>query len=256
MQDLNVTLVQADQRWEDKQANFLNYTRLLEGVETDFIVLPEMFHTGFTMNVATMAEDMENSIGTAWLKNLSREKNAAVYTSLIIREGDKVYNRGIFVEPSGKVMHYDKRKSFGLAGEDRFFTPGQAETIVEYRDWKIQLQICYDLRFPEIVRNRINSNQKPAYDVIVYVANWPEKRSLHWNTLLTARAIENQCFVIGVNRVGKDANDLVYCGDSQLVNAQGIGQILEKNQEMVVTTVMKSNDLQKTRELLPFLKDR
>ena len=256
MQDLNVTLVQADQRWEDKQANLINYSHLLENVETDLIVLPEMFHTGFTMNVATMSEDMENSIGIAWLKKLSKEKHAAIYTSLIIREGDKARNRGVFVEPSGKLTYYDKRKSFGLANEDRFFSSGNSETIVKYKGWGIQLQICYDLRFPEIVRNRIGSNQKPAYDVIIYVANWPEKRSLHWNALLAARAIENQCYVIGVNRVGKDANDLMYSGDSQLVDEQGTAHTLEKHKEEVVTFVIKSNDLQKTREILPFLKDR
>ena len=256
MQDLRVTLVQADQIWEDKSANFANYEKLLEDVETDLIVLPEMFHTGFTMNTAAHAEPAQDSAGINWLKKQAAEKDAAIYTSLIIQDGDCVYNRGVFVEPGGTVSNYDKRKTFGLAGEDKFFHSGASETIVEYAGWKIQLQICYDLRFPEIVKNRIDPNQTVAYDVLVYVANWPEKRSGHWNALLSARAIENQCYVIGVNRVGSDAKNLVYSGDSQVVDALGNVTSLVKNQQITKTVVLKMDKLTKTREILPFLKDR
>jgi predicted amidohydrolase len=255
MQDLKVTLVQANQLWEDKVANFSNYEKLLKGVDTDLIVLPEMFNTGFSMNTEQLAEGAEESLSIQWLRKIAQEKQAAIYSSLIIRDGDHVFNRGVFAEPNGRLSFYDKRKTFGLANEDLFFASGTSESIVEYAGWKFQLQICYDLRFPEISRNRIAPNQLPAYDVLLYVANWPEKRSMHWNALLAARAIENQCYVVGVNRVGKDAKDLVYSGDSQVVDALGNVTSLVKNKETTATIVMKHQNLQQTREKLPFLKD-
>jgi len=255
MQDLRVTLVQANQVWEDKAANFKNYSHLLKDVETDLIVLPEMFQTGFSMNTSELAEDFESSESIEWLKALSIEKNAAIYTSLMIRDKGKVYNRGVFIQQNQPTLHYDKRKTFGLAGENQFFDSGDTETIVEYKGWKFQLQICYDLRFPEIVRNKIQPNLSPAYDVILYVANWPEKRSSHWNALLKARSIENQCFVVGVNRVGKDEKGLYYCGDSKLIDALGEDGKLDPNVECVKTFVLRSDALTSVRSSLPFLKD-
>ena len=254
MQDLKVTLVQANQKWENKTANFENYSRLLQHVDTDVIVLPEMFQTGFSMKTE-LAEETGSSESIKWLKKLAEEKDAAIYTSLMIRDGEKTYNRGVFVQKNQSVIQYDKRKTFSLAGEDNFFEAGDTETIVHYKGWKIQLQICYDLRFPEIVRNRILPNHTPAYDVIIYVANWPEKRSMHWNTLLNARAIENQSFVIGVNRVGTDEKGLSYRGDSKVVNALGEEEKLEPKEECVKTVVLKMNKLKTIREALPFLKD-
>lgn len=256
MQDLKITLVQADQRWEDKSANFNNYQRLLNNIETELIVLPEMFNTGFSMETSHLGEDWNDSVSIEWLRELSREKDAAVYTSLIIKDGNSFYNRGVFITPDGDVRKYDKRKTFSLAGEDQFFKSGSEEQIISYKEWNIQLQICYDLRFPEIVRNRILSNQSPAYDVILYVANWPQKRSEHWKCLLRARAIENQCYVVGVNRVGKDDNDIVYSGDSGLVNALGSVEQLEEMKEEVKSFVLKKSELNLIREKIPFLKDR
>lgn len=256
MQDLKITLVQADQRWEDKTANFNNYQRLLNNIETELIVLPEMFNTGFSMETSHLGEDWNDSVSIEWLRELSREKDAAVYTSLIIKDGNSFYNRGVFITPDGDVRKYDKRKTFSLAGEDQFFKSGSEEQIISYKEWNIQLQICYDLRFPEIVRNRILSNQSPAYDVILYVANWPQKRSEHWKCLLRARAIENQCYVVGVNRVGKDDNDIVYSGDSGLVNALGSVEQLEEMKEEVKSFVLKKSELNLIREKIPFLKDR
>ena len=256
MQNLKVTLVQADQIWEDKEANCRNYDRLLTGIDTDLIVLPEMFQTGFSMNVNSLSEDYGSSNSIEWLQGISKEKDATIYTSLILKDGSDIYNRGVFIKPSGEIETYDKRKSFGLAGEDHFFSAGKSETIVNYKGWNIQLQICYDLRFPEIVRNRILSNQKPAYDVILYVANWPAKRSLHWNTLLNARAIENQSFVIGVNRVGQDQKGHQYTGDSKMISPLGEEQPLTKNNEEIKTFVLEMNVLEEIREMLPFLKDR
>lgn len=256
MQDLKVTLVQANQIWEDKQANLEHYSSLLTQVEeTDLVVLPEMFHTGFSMNAETLAETMEDSEGLDWLKNKSKEFNAAFYTSLIIKENGKYYNRGVFVHPEGKIETYDKRKSFGLAGEDEVYTAGTERKIVNYKNWNIQLQICYDLRFPEISRNRL-IGETPLYDVLIYVANWPEKRSLHWKSLLVARAIENQSYVIGVNRVGIDGKSLKYSGDSNLTDCLGVVEIATSSIEEVNTFNLSNSYLADTRKSLPFLKDQ
>lgn len=257
MQNLDIVLVQADQIWEDKDENFKNYSSLLKEIETcDLIVLPEMFHTGFSMNVEQLGEEMNTSLGINWLKSAAKEKKSAIYTSLIIKEDKKYYNRGIFVFPDGNFEYYDKRKSFGLAGEDKYFTAGTETKIVEYKGWKFQLQICYDLRFPEISRNKIeSSNQLPTYDVLLYVANWPEKRNLHWKTLLRARAIENQCYVIGVNRVGIDGKGLIYSGDSALITALGEEYINKPSCENILKITIKKEELDKIRRDLPFLKD-
>ena len=255
MHDLTVTLVQADQIWEDVQANLKHYTALLSTVEaTDLIILPEMFQTAFSMNTS-LAETMDGK-SIVWLKAMSAQKNCAIYTSLMTEEGDTYFNRGIFVFPTGEYEIYDKRKTFGLAKENEHFASGQNERIVHWRGWNIQLQICYDLRFPEIVRNRIDSTNSAAYDLIVYVANWPEKRSTHWKALLKARAIENQSYVIGVNRVGVDANGFNYSGDSQAIDALGNVMSEYSPTERVDTFVINKNELTKIREILPFLSDR
>lgn len=256
MQDLRVVLVQANQLWEDKEGNFRNFDRLLDDIENaDLIVLPEMFHTGFSMNPSFLAETMEESSGLIWLTSKAREKDAALYTSLIISEKGNYYNRGVFVYPTGEISTYDKRKCFGLAGEDKVFTAGQKQTIVEFRGWKIQLQICYDLRFPEISRNKLDSNLLPKYDVLLYVANWPEKRKVHWQTLLTARAIENQSYVVGVNRVGTDGKGLVYSGDSLVADALGCTEDITSKQEEIRQIILSMSCLKQIRSDLPFLKD-
>ena len=257
MQDLNVAVVQANQIWENKTANLSNFTKLLENITgVDLILLPEMFHTGFSMNVEQLAETMDNSMGLDWLKSTAKSKNAAIYTSLIIKENGSYFNRGVFIQPDGAITFYDKRKLFGLAGEGDFFKAGETETIVAYKNWKFQLQICYDLRFPEIVRNSFSSNQSANYDVILYVANWPEKRISHWKTLLAARAIENQCYVIGANRVGEDGKGLIYSGESKFIDAIGTEISLSKDKEMVQIVTLKNIELTEIRKTLPFLKDR
>jgi omega-amidase len=256
MRDLRITLMQANQIWEDKQANLRHYEQLISGVSTDLIVFPEMFHTGFSMNPEKLAEKMTDSQGIAWLKRIAAEKNAACFTSLIIEENNCFYNRGVFVEPAGKITVYDKRKCFGLAGEDLIFTAGKNTAIVAYNGWKINLQICYDLRFPEICRNEIK-DETALYDVLIYVANWPERRKHHWNSLLVARAIENQCFVVGVNRVGTDANALSYSGNSVVINALGETEATTNEiEECIVTAIIDKKALNDIRSKLPFLKDK
>jgi omega-amidase len=256
MQDLRITTVQANQLWEDKKDNLANYERLLKDIKpSDLIIFPEMFHTGFSMNVEALAENLENSLGINWLKNCAKTKNCAVYTSLIIEENGLFFNRGVFIEPTGKLSIYDKRKCFSLAHEDDFFTAGKNEVIIEYKTWKIQLQICYDLRFPEIVRNRIENNS-PAYDLILYVANWPKKRAEHWKALLKARAIENQCYVVGVNRVGSDGKGLEYSGDSSCFNALGESELNCNDMEQIQQHTLAMKNLIEIRKSIPFLKDR
>jgi predicted amidohydrolase len=254
MQDLKVTLVQANQIWEDKAANFSNYLRLLESINEpiDLVIFPEMFDTGFSMNVE-LAEDWDSNNSLSFLIELAVEKQFAIYTSLMVRENNHFYNRGVFVYPSGEISFYDKRKSFGLGGEDKFYTAGEAETIVNYKDWKINLQICYDLRFPEIARN-FEIDQQPKYDLLLYIANWPLKRAEHWKTLLKARAIENQSYVIGVNRFGDDPNGLSYSGDSTCIDPLGNLQCQLEN-ETILTTTLSEFTLNNTRTNLPFLKD-
>jgi omega-amidase len=255
MQDLKIALVQANQIWENKTANFENYLSLLKNVDADLILLPEMFQTGFSMNTKEMAENWENSHSVEWLKTISQAKNCAIYTSLMVSENGNFYNRGVFVYPNGEVKKYDKRKTFSLAGEGNHFKSGATETIVEYLNWRFNLQICYDLRFPEIARNYISPNQTPAYDVLLYVANWPQKRVNHWNSLLIARAIENQAYVLGVNRVGLDANNLQYSGNSKAINA--LGEVITSNEmdENVTLTTLKKEELITIRKTLPFLRD-
>ena len=256
MQNLNIGLLQFDQAWEDKSLNYQKIRALLSSdVEVDLLLLPEMFNTGFSMNTS-QGESMENSGGINFLKTLSSELNCAIFTSLIISEGKKHFNRGVFIDTNQNIQLYDKRKTFGLAGEDKVFTAGEVPTILEFKGWRINLQICYDLRFPELTNNRLVSDGSSKFDVILYVANWPEKRQGHWNTLLKARAIENQSFVIACNRVGIDFNKITYSGGSCVINAVGTVMSKEsKKEELILTTIDKS-DLNEIREQLPFLRDR
>ena len=256
MQNLNIGLLQFDQAWEDKSSNYQKIRTLLSSdVEVDLLLLPEMFNTGFSMN-KSQGESMENSKGINFLKTLSSELNCAIFTSLIISEEEKQYNRGVFIDTNQNIQIYDKRKTFGLAGEDKVFTSGETQTLVEFKGWRINLQICYDLRFPELTSNRLGSDGSSKFDVILYVANWPEKRQEHWNTLLKARAIENQSFVIACNRVGIDFNKITYSGGSCVINAVGTVMSKEsKKEELIITTIDKS-DLNEIREQLPFLRDR
>jgi predicted amidohydrolase len=256
MQDLKISLIQADQFWEDITANLDKFESFITPLsESDLIVLPEMFHTSFSMNASLAEEWIENPI-IQQLKHWATNHQFAIYTSLMVRENEHFFNRGVFVEPSGKVSHYTKRRSFGLGGEDKIFTEGTTETIVEFKGWKFNLQICYDLRFPELIRNRIEENGHSAYDVLLYVANWPEKRVLHWSTLLKARAIENQCYTIGVNRVGIDGNDIVYPGASAVYDGLGATLLKMDHQEAVQSCTLSWTEIQELRIQLPFLKDR
>ncbi|MBK6409934.1 MAG: amidohydrolase [Flavobacteriales bacterium] len=215
MRDLRVTLVQSMLHWENATANRALFAGKLERLKgsTDLCVLPEMFTTGFTMNTA-LAETMDGKT-VHWMKEQAAHTDAAVYGSVIIAEDGKTFNRGLFVTPGGSVTHYDKRHLFRFAKETDHFNPGRDRVVVEWRGWRILLQICFDLRFPVFARN------KGDYDAALYVANWPEARSYPWSQLLIARAIENQCYVVGVNRVGMDGKGIHYTGDSVMIDPKG-----------------------------------
>lgn len=256
MQDLKVSLIQCNQIWEDKRGNLDYFEELLNNVQTpvDIVIFPEMFQTGYTMNVKEMAETMEGE-SIIWLKNKAKEYNCAITASLIIQEDGNYYNRMVFVQENGLIQQYDKRKLFTFSNEEKHFTPGDKRNIVEYKGWKIFLQVCYDLRFPEMSKNKVENGQYD-YDLLINVGNWPEKRILHWKTLLQARAIENQSYFIGVNRVGENHKGLKYSGDSSIIAGDGtiINRITEE--EQVINNTLSYDTLKETRKNLPFLKDR
>jgi omega-amidase len=222
---MKITIFQSELTWENPAENRKNVERYFRNVPQaiDLFVLPEMFTTGFTMHPHEAAETLDGeTIG--WLKKLAAEKNCAITGSLIIKENGKYYNRMIFVFPTGKVAFYDKRHLFTLAGEDKIYTKGEEKVIVKYKGWNICLQICYDLRFPVFARNI------EQYDLLLYVANWLKPRINAWDALLKARAIENMCYTIGVNRIGTDANQLEYPGHSQVFDCMGMERLNAHNE--------------------------
>ncbi|WP_125717936.1 nitrilase family protein [Flavobacterium ustbae] len=248
---MNIALIQTDLFWQDADKNRENFDSKIDeiGSEVNLIVLPEMFSTGFTMNVSEVAETMQGET-IAWMKLKAKQKNAAVTGSVVITENGKYYNRMLFVFPSGEIQYYDKRHSFSLAGEDKVYTRGNQKVIVDYLDWKICLQICYDLRFPVFARNVEN------YDLILYVANWPKVRTNAWDALLKARAIENLSYVVGVNRIGNDAHDYEHIGHSQAIDFLG-NYILEPQEKNGVFAVeLDKNTMYETRKKLDFLSDK
>ena len=215
MQDLAVTLVQCELAWEQPADNRRQIGAMIKELEgaTDLLVLPEMFTTGFSMNALANAEEPGGPT-EQWMRAIAERLQCAVTGSIAVHADGGVYNRMLFVTPD-TVHHYDKRHLFRMAGEHKRYLAGRERVIVDWRDWRINLQVCYDLRFPVFSRNRGD------YDLLLYVANWPASRRMHWRQLLIARAIENQACVIGVNRVGEDAKGLSYSGDSLAIAADG-----------------------------------
>jgi omega-amidase len=247
--ELKVTLVQPDLIWEDKSANLAKIEGMLINIEqTDVIVLPEMFTTGFSMKVKELSESMEGPT-IHWMKEKALQWNSVVIGSIIISEAGNFYNRMVWVPPVGMVQWYDKRHLFAMGEEHLHFTPGNQRVTVEWKGWRIRLLICYDLRFPVWSRNHDD------YDLLIYTANWPAARAHVWKTLLTARALENQCYCIGVNRVGRDGLNIRYPGESGCINARGEAEWLGKD-EMVRTFTLSLENLWTFREKFPILKDR
>ena len=247
-------IVQSELHWEQVDANLEMFSNKLHSVsDTDLIVLPEMFTTGFSMNSTELAEPM-NGKSMQWMQQVAKSKNAVVCGSLIITENNNYYNRFIWMQPNGEFKTYDKKHLFRMANEQNHFTAGTQKNIVAIDGWKICPMICYDLRFP--VWSRRVENTEEDYDLLLYVANWPAKRNHAWCSLLLARAIENMSYVVGVNRVGADANNLTYSGDSVVLNPIGEKLVAcTPNQNEIETVTLKATDCQKFRNKLPFNQD-
>lgn len=246
---LTITLVQSDLVWEDKTANLRQFEQKLQTVtNTDIVVLPEMFTTGFTMNTS-FAETMQGST-LQWMQQMAQKIQTVICGSIIIKEGPFFYNRLLWVQPNEVVHYYDKKHLFSMAGENQYFESGQQQVVVEYKGWKCALFVCYDLRFPVWNRNRL------PYDIAFYVANWPAKRALHWNSLLLARAIENQAYIVAVNRVGQDGNGFDYQGDSSIIDPGGNYLYHRQNLEEIYQIDLNKEELAAKRQEFPFLQDR
>ena len=254
MQDLNVTIIQSDLIWENVEQNIDNFTKYINSISdnTDLIVIPEMFNTGFAMNTEKLAEDI-NGNTIQWMANIAKQKNCVLTGSLIIKENNHFYNSLIWMSPDGTYERYDKRHLFRMGLEHDYFTAGNKKLIVELNGWKFLPLVCYDLRFPVWSRKRFYKTQDiqagNEYDCLIYVANWPESRSNVWKTLLAARAMENQSFVIGVNRIGKDGKDINYSGDSVVLDSYGKAlTTTQTNMHSVETVTLSYNKLLKHRE--------
>lgn len=250
--ELNIAFLQADLVWENAKQNMKNFSEKIHQIneQVDLIVLPEMFTTGFSMHPQKIGDTMRGET-VAWMRKTASEKNAAIAGSVIIFENNNFYNRFLFVHPSGEINFYDKRHLFTLAGEDKVYVAGKEKLIVEYKGWKICPLVCYDLRFPVWARNTED------YDLLIYVANWPKIRIAAWDTLLKARAIENMCYTIGVNRVGFDDNNYEYSGHTAVYNCLGeqVAKTKANKEETVIFTLDK-NQSSEIRSKLGFLNDK
>ncbi len=274
MSTLTITTIQSNLHWENKAANLAMFEKKIRSIQedTEIVILPEMFSTGFSMNPEPLAETMSVRAGTdgdgetvQWMKRVAAENKIILTGSIIIKEGENFYNRLIWMLPNGQYGYYDKRHRFAFAGENEKYTAGTKRLIASVKGWKINLLICYDLRFPvwsrqapsqSLPKEEENSPVTgPEYDVLIYVANWPERRSIAWKTLLVARAIENQCYVIGVNRVNNDGHNIYHSGDSMIIDP--LGELLYhcSDEEDIFTIVLDKIHLQKVREKFPFWKD-
>ena len=251
MSVLKITTFQAYIFWENIEKNLKNLSLRLSGIreKTDLIVLPEMFNTGFSMNTVELAEEM-NGRTMQWMQQQAKRFECVITGSLIIKENNNYYNRLIWMRPDGTFEKYDKRHLFGLAKEGDFYTSGKDKLIVDLNGWKICPAICYDLRFPVWLRNT-----EPEYDLLLIVANWPERRSMHWRALIPARAVENLSYVIGVNRVGHDGNEVYHSGDSMCIDPNGKTVYYKPNDEDLYTFSISKDEVIKARKLFPFLKD-
>jgi omega-amidase len=245
--ELIVSIIQTDIYWENPIANRAEIEELIASndIKPDLIVLPEMFTTGFSSKVLQLAEPM-NFTTHKWMKQMATQYKTAICGSLIISENGKYYNRLLFVKPSGITHYYDKKHLFAYGGESELFSAGTEKLIFEMDGWNICPLICYDLRFPVFCRNKFLE-----YDLLLYSASWPESRIQVWDTLLMARAIENQSYVVGVNRIGTDGNQIKYCGHSAGINAKGILMNERQSNQGIVTLHLSKKELDTFRKKFP-----
>ncbi len=256
--DLRISLVQGDTRWHDPAGNRAYYGALLAPLagKTDLVILPETFTSGFSNDAIDKAEGMDGPT-VAWIREQAVLLGAAVTGSVQLRVGQGVYNRLLWATPDGELQHYDKRHLFRYGNEHLRYAAGNERLSVEWKGWRINPQVCYDLRFPVFCRNRFDV-ERPGdldFDLQIFVANWPSARAYPWRTLLRARAIENLCFVAAVNRVGVDGNDLHYAGDSAVIDFLGQPQVEVREVEQVVTTTISAAALAAHRARFPAMLD-
>lgn len=267
MNDLKISLIQADLHWENIDENLKMFSQKISAISesTDLIVLPEMFSTGFSMSPSTFAEKM-NGKTVKWMEERAAEKKCVITGSFICEEKGKYFNRLLWMKPDRTYTTYDKRHLFRMAKEDNYYCAGENKIIVELKGWKICPLVCYDLRFPVWSRNykekeksqksKEKNNPQYEYDILIYVANWPERRAHPWKTLLMARAIENQCYVVGLNRVGEDGNKIEHSGDSAMINAKGeVISTIKPNQEYTETVTLNFSELDNFRKAFPAILD-
>jgi predicted amidohydrolase len=248
---MKITLIQAPLAWENPLVNLIYFEQKFNEIknQVDVIILPEMFTTGFSMHPKPIAETMEGKT-VQWMREMANQKNCAIVGSIIIEVDNQFFNRLLFVEPNNVIHFYNKRHLFSLAGEHHEYTAGQNQKIVKFRDFKFCLQICYDLRFPVFARNTSH------YDALIYVANWPKPRIAAWDALLKARAIENMSYVLGVNRIGTDANNHEYCGHSQAIDFMGNHLVEPQTNEETFIVTLDKNAMLEARTKFGFLNDK
>ncbi|MCH7657955.1 MAG: amidohydrolase [Bacteroidetes bacterium] len=245
--ELKITIVQTNIHWENKNENTEMFSRIIRNMaqNTDLVILPEMFSTGFSMQPALLAEYI-NGPTVSWMSKIAREYNAVITGSIIIREKNKFLNRLIWMPPDGNLKYCDKRHLFRMGEETQYYSRGNKKLITSWKGWRFRPLVCYDLRFPVWSRNRND------YDMLIYVANWPEARRKVWKNLLVARALENQVYVVGVNRIGVDGRDISYAGESMIVNPRGnIVSEISAHKESVETISVSLDDLITFREKFP-----
>ncbi len=252
---LTLTLIQTQLAWQDKKTNLRLLEEKIESIpdSAEVVILPEMFSTGFCMEPQLLAETISGPT-MEWMKDISRRHSVILTGSIIIEEEGRYYNRLVWMQPDGRYGYYDKRHLFAYAGENITYTPGNKRLVASVKGWRIHLQVCYDLRFPVWTRQQ-SHDQQPEYDILVNVANWPQKRIHAWKTLLCARAIENQCYTIGVNRVGDDGNNIYHSGNSLVIDPLGEVLYHMADEEDIFTITLQKQKLQEVRERFPFWKD-
>jgi len=248
---LTISLIQSNLLWEDVVENLLQFEKSISNIiDTDIILLPEMFNTAFCPKSNHLAESMDGKT-INWMKEISKTKKCAIAGTLMIKEGKNIFNRLVWISKNGTIYTYDKHHLFSLIKEERYISKGKERLIVEVEGWKICPLICYDLRFPVFSRNDVE------YDVLIFLANWPVKRIDAWDTLLKARSIENQCYTIGVNRVGEDGNEIPFNGHSKVFDAFGKELFsATENKEEVLQFEISLGDLKLKRRQMNFLQDR
>lgn len=254
MSALSITLIQTALHWENKEANLSMLEEKISSIKekTQIVVLPEMFSTGFSIQPELLAETMDGP-AVQWMKDVAAKNKIILTGSLIIKEHGQYFNRLIWMLPNGQLGIYDKRHRFAFAKEDEHYSAGSKRLVASVNGWKINLQVCYDLRFP--VWTRQSPGNEPEYDVLINIANWPQRRNHAWKTLLTARAIENQCYVVGVNRVGNDGNNIYHSGDSMVIDPLGEVLYQKADEEAIFTITLSKEKLEEVRAKFPFWKD-